>query len=215
MTENEHRSQLVEFGASLFARGYSVGGAGNISLRLPDGRLLASPTNASLGRLVPDRLATADMNGKHLGGDAPTRELPLHLAVYSARPGCRAIVHLHSTYATAFSCLDGLNTEDALRPFTPYYVMKIGKLPVAPYYRPGSLELAAAAGEAARKNAAFLLANHGSVVCGSSLVDAVNSAEELEETIKLHFLLQAFGNSVRYLAEGEVAELAAAGGGKK
>ena len=214
LAEDAIRKEFVELCASLFARGYCVGGAGNVSQRLPDESLLISPKGSCLGRLDSVELSKADMDGKHLSGREPTIELPFHIEVYKARPDCQAVVHLHSTYATAISCLADLDMEDALRPFTPYYVMKVGKLPVAPYYRPGSLELAATVGETARKSPTFLLANHGTVVCGDSLVDAVNRAEELEETAKLHFLLLSSGKSVRYFTSQEIAELTAASGRK-
>lgn len=207
MTEQESRIQMAQLGASLFARGYSVGGAGNISIRLPGGRILATPTNSCLGRLAPEELSVAAMDGKHISGKAPTKELPLHIAVYEARPECTAVVHLHATHVTALSCLADTDPADALRPFTPYYVMKVGRLPVAPYHKPGNPELGAAAGEIARRAPAFLLANHGAVVCGASLEEAVNAAEELEETAKLYFLLHASGRPVRYLTGDEIAEL--------
>lgn len=207
MMEFDCRTQLVELGASLFMRGYSVGGAGNISLRLPDGTLLVTPTNSCLGRLSAQTLAVVDRNGRHLGGDEPTKELPMHLAVYKKRRDCMAIVHLHSTYITALSCLEDIDRQNALRPFTPYYVMRIGKLPVVKYCKPGSKELTAEAEKAAVVANAFLLSNHGSVVCGSSLVDAVNNAEELEETAKLYFLLLSSNRPVRYLSENEIAGL--------
>ncbi|SBV91706.1 putative class II aldolase [uncultured delta proteobacterium] len=210
MTELEYCTQLVELGASLFARGYSVGGAGNISLLLPGGRVMATPTSSCLGRLSFRDMAVTDMDGNRLGGSEPTKELPLHLAVYKAKPGCKAVVHLHSTYAAALSCLDGLDPENALRPFTPYYVMRIGRLPVVPYYKPGAAELGVAAAKIAEDANAFLLANHGSVVCGTSLIEAVNSAEELEETAKLYFLLLSSGKSIRYLSEKDIAGLAPA-----
>ena len=208
MTELEYRTQLVELGASLFARGYSVGSAGNISLRLPDGKIMATPTNSCLGRLSARDLSVTDKDGTHLGGLAPTKELFLHVAVYQARPDSRAVVHLHSSYATALAALADLDPENALMPFTPYYVMKIGRLPVVPYYKPGTPELGAATAKIAGKARAFLLANHGSVTCGASLVEAVNNAEELEETAKLYFLLHASGRPVRYFTEQETAELA-------
>ena len=207
MTELEYRKQLVELGASLFARGYSVGGAGNISLRLPGGTVMATPTNSCLGRLTERDLSITDCDGNHISGSEPTKELSLHMAVYAAKPGCMAVVHLHSTYVTALSCIAGLDHENALRPFTPYYVMKVGRLPVVPYYKPGAAELGAEAAKIACTANAFLLENHGSVVCGPSLVDAVNSAEELEETAKLYFLLLSSGKSIRYLSEKEIAGL--------
>lgn len=207
MRESDLRNQLVELGASLFARGYCVGGAGNISVLLPDGGLLATPTNSCLGRLTPGDISLVDAGGAHQGGMAPTKELPMHLAVYRARPDCKAVVHLHSTCVTALSALADVNRENALAPFTPYYVMKVGRLPVVPYYRPGAPQLGDEAARAARLSGAFLLANHGCVVCGASLVDAVNAAEELEETAKLYFLLLSSGRPIRYLSEKEIAEL--------
>lgn len=207
MTEHDYRTQILELGASLFMRGYSVGGAGNMSVRLADGNILATPTNSCLGRLDADELSLTDADGRLISGLAPTKELPLHLAVYKARPGCGAVVHLHSTHATALSCLEDLDPDNALAPFTPYYVMKIGRLPVIPYHRPGDTGLGACASAMAHNSGAFLLANHGSVVCGATLVDAVNNAEELEETIKLYFLLLSSGRPIRYLSQKETAEL--------
>lgn len=207
MTERDYRAQLVALGASLFSRGYSVGGAGNISLLLPDGTVMATPTNSCLGRLGAEDLSIVAMDGTHLGGKEPTKELPLHLAIYRAKPECRAVVHLHSTHVTALSCTADLDHENALRPFTPYYVMKVGRLPVVPYYKPGAAELGAEAAKIAGRGDAFLLANHGAVVCGPSLVDAVNNAEELEETAKLYFLLLSSGKPIRYLSEKEIAGL--------
>lgn len=207
MAEREIREQLASLGESLFSRGYSVGGAGNISVRLPDGNLLATPTNSCLGRLDPEQLSKTDMQGNHLGGAKPTKELSLHLAVYAERPETGAVVHLHSTYVTALSCLADINREDALKAFTPYYIMKVGALPVAPYYKPGHPALGEWAAKLVKKAPVFLLANHGSVVCGPSLVDAVNNAEELEETAKLYFILHGERRPVRYLADAEVEEL--------
>lgn len=207
MTDLELRQQITELGTSLFARGFSVGGAGNITARLSGETLLATPTNSCLGRLSPETLALADMDGRHLDGAVPTKELPLHLAIYRAKPECRAVVHLHSTYATALSCLERVSPTDALRAFTPYYIMKINKLPVIAYYRPGSPDLAKEAAALAPSHSAFLLANHGCVVCGKTLAEAVNNAEELEETARLFFVLRSSGEPVRYLTEGDVAEL--------
>lgn len=207
MTELDYRTQLVALGASLFTRGYSVGAAGNISLLLPDGTVLATPTNSCLGRLVAEDLSTTAVDGTHLGGKEPTKELPLHLAVYGAKPECRAVVHLHSTHVAALSCTADLDCENALHPFTPYYAMKIGLLPVVPYYKPGAPELGDEAAKIAARANAFLLANHGAIVCGPSLVDAVNNAEELEETAKLYFFLLSSGKPIRYLSEKEIAGL--------
>lgn len=206
MSENELREQMSELARSLFERGFSTGGAGNISAKLQDGRLLVTPTNSSLGRLDAVSISLLDTDGALLAGDPPSKEAVLHQSVYQARPDCKAIVHLHSTYLTALSCLEELDPADALRPFTPYYVMRVGTLPLVPYYRPGHAELARETAERFAGGArAVLLANHGAVVVGKNLVEAVNNAEELEETAKLYFILG--DRKIRYLTDAEIAEL--------
>lgn len=205
MTEFEQKQQMVALAKSLFDRGYTVGGAGNLSVRLDENRILVTPTGSSLGRLVAERLSVLDMEGNILSGDKPSKESVFHLAMYRNNPNCQAIVHLHSTYLTALSCLEDLDTENAMRAFTPYYVMRVGKLPVIPYYRPGDVNIARELGERANSGKAFLLANHGVVVTGSDLVDAVDNTEELEETAKLQFILH--GQKVRYLTDSEIDDL--------
>ncbi|MEG9481914.1 aldolase [Mannheimia sp. HC-2023] len=205
MTEQEQKIEMVNLARSLFERGYTVGGAGNLSVRLNENRILVTPTGSSLGRLQADRLSVLDMEGNVLEGDKPSKESIFHLAMYRKNPNCKAIVHLHSTYLTALSCLENLDTDNAMKAFTPYYVMRVGKLPVIPYYRPGDSNIARELGERALDGKAFLLANHGVVVTGSDLVDAVDNTEELEETAKLHFILQ--GQKVRYLTDDEVNDL--------
>jgi ribulose-5-phosphate 4-epimerase/fuculose-1-phosphate aldolase len=187
--ESFQREQIVEFGRSLFERGLTAGSSGNLSVRLEDGWLL-TPTNASLGRLDPARLSKLDWDGRLLSGERPSKEAFLHRAMYHGRDGANAIVHLHSTHSAAVSCMCGLTHDDCIPPLTPYFVMKIGRLPLVPYHRPGDPNLAGAIGVLARKHAAVLLANHGPVVSGSSLEAAVYAAEELEETAKLFLLLR-------------------------
>lgn len=189
MTEGQAREALVQHGKSLFARGYSCGTSGNLSTRLAGGDYLMSPTNVSLGRLDPDRLSRLDSNGTHLDGPPPTKEAWLHLAMYRARPDDMAVVHLHSTYATALSCLTERPDSDMLPPITPYVVMRVGRVARVPYSRPGDETAASAIAALARDCRALLLANHGPVVSGSSLDAAVAAAEELEETAKLFFVL--------------------------
>lgn len=205
MTDLAQKIQMVELAKSLFDRGYTVGGAGNLSVKLDDNRVLVTPTGSSLGRLEVNRLSVLDMNGNLIEGDKPSKESVFHLALYQANPQCRAIVHLHSTYLTALSCLEGIDTTNAMRAFTPYYVMRVGQLPVIPYYKPGDTNIARELSERALQAKAFLLANHGVVVTGNSLVDAVDNTEELEETAKLYFILQ--GKSIRHLSESEVKDL--------
>lgn len=205
MTEQERKEQMVTLARSFHERGYCVGGAGNLSVRLGEDRFLVTPTGSSLGRLQAGRLSVIDGEGRLLTGDEPSKESVFHLAMYRKNPACQAIVHLHSTYLTALSCLQGLDTANALKAFTPYYVMRVGALPVIPYYRPGHPDIAKELEARALEGRAFLLANHGVVVTGSDLVDAVDNAEELEETAKLFFILK--GQDIRYLSEDEVNDL--------
>ena len=190
MTEAKTRELLVELAASLFARGFSVGSAGNISVRLDDGFLI-TPTNSSLGRLDPARLSRLDTEFRHIGGDRPSKEVFMHRAMYTARGDAAAVVHLHSSHATAVACLPDVDTANPIPPLTPYFVMRIGRrMPVVPYYRPGDPAMEPAICDSARDARAVLLANHGPVVSGRTLTDAVYAAEELEEAAKLFLMLR-------------------------
>jgi ribulose-5-phosphate 4-epimerase/fuculose-1-phosphate aldolase len=200
------RERLCCWGRSLFQRGYSPGSSGNLSCRLDDGYLV-TPTNSCLGFLEPDRLSKLDVQGRHVGGDPPTKELPLHLTFYEARPSAQAVVHLHSTYATALSCLGDVDPRDAIPPITPYVVMRVGRVPLVPYTHPGSRDVAPFVRKLAPGHAAMLLGNHGPVVAGTSLENAVFAAEELEETAKLVLLTR--GLPVRTLDPERIAELGA------
>lgn len=203
---NDVRERIVALARSLFERGFASGSAGNLSARLSDGRLLVTPTNSCLGRLDPERLSVVGPDGALLSGDPPSKETPFHRAVYASRPDAGAVVHLHSPGAAAVACLADLNPEDVLPHLTPYYRMRIGRLPLVPYHPPGAPELAAAVGEAARHAHAMLLANHGPVVAGPDLETAVNAAEELEEAARL-FLATA-GRRIRLLSPSPRPELA-------
>ena len=203
--EHATRHLLAAFGASLFTRGYSVGSAGNISVRLDDGFLM-TPTNSSLGRLDPARLSKLDAGFVHVSGDTPTKEVFLHRAFYQARPDAGAVVHLHSTMATAVACLADVDATNPIPPLTPYFVMRVGRtMPVVPYYRPGDSAMESAVHAAARGARAVLLANHGPVVSGATLTDAVYAAEELEEAAKLFLLLR--GTLPRLLTPPQVEDL--------
>jgi ribulose-5-phosphate 4-epimerase/fuculose-1-phosphate aldolase len=203
-SESKLREEICRLGESLFTRGLTFGSAGNISVRLEGGWLM-TPTNVSLGRLDPARLAKLDANGKLVSGDPPTKETFLHRAMYSERPQATAVVHLHSTYSVAVSALADIDTANVLPPITAYYVMRVGRLPLVAYYPPGDLTLADAVQRLAGKHHAVLLANHGPVVAGSTLDAAANAIEELEETAKLFLLLR--GSNVRLLTDEQVAAL--------
>jgi 3-dehydro-4-phosphotetronate decarboxylase len=198
------RERIVEIGRSLYRRGLSPGSSGNVSVRLEDGWLL-TPTNSCLGELDPAGLSKLDWNGNLISGDKPSKEYFLHLAMYQKRRQSGAIVHLHSSHAAAISCLDGLNAASCIPPITPYFVMRVGKLPLIPYFRPGDKALALEIAKHADKHAAVLLANHGPVVSGNDLDSAMYAIEELEETSKLMLLLH--GQKIRTLDDSQIQEL--------
>lgn len=205
MTERELRERIVMHGRSIFDRGLTAGSSGNISVRLPDGMLI-TPTNSCLGRLDPDRISKISNTGHLVGGDSPSKEAFLHHSMYQSRPGEQSIVHLHSTYSVAVSCLSDIDRDNALPPITAYYVMRVGSLPVVPYFAPGDERLAEAVQRAAVASKAVLLSNHGPVVAGKSLDAAVASTEELEETAKLFLMLR--GEKTRFLTDADVQDLA-------
>ncbi len=204
MSDAKLREAICRFAKSMFERGLTFGSSGNISVRLDDGWLM-TPTGSSFGHLDPADLSLLDGNGELLSGKAPTKESFMHMAMYQERPNAQAVVHLHSTHSVAVSCLHDISPDDVLPPITAYYVMRVGTLPLIPYYAPGDLDLAKAVQEMAGKHHAVLLANHGPVVAGKSLEDAVYATEELEETAKLYLLLR--GAKIRPLTTAQVAAL--------
>jgi 3-dehydro-4-phosphotetronate decarboxylase len=203
--ESKLREDICYFGKSLFDRGMTVGSSGNISARTEDGAWLMTPTNACLGRLDPARISKVDAKGNLLSGDKSTKEAFLHLSMYERRTSSNAIVHLHSTHSVAVSVLSDIDPAQPIPPITAYYVMKIGKLALLPYYPPGDVTLANAVREVAGKHHAVLLANHGPLVAGKDLESAVYATEELEETAKLYLMLR--GNRMKILTPGQVEEL--------
>ncbi len=205
MNEAKLREAICRFGRSLFERGLTPGSSGNISLRLEDGGWLVTPTNASLGFLDPARISRLDARGSLASGDAPTKEIPLHSALYVTRPSARAIVHLHSTHSVAVSMLPEIDPRATLPPMTAYYVMRVGQTALVPYYRPGDPAVADAIRSLGGRYSSVLLANHGPVVAGETLEAAVFATEELEETAKLYLLLR--GLNPRYLTPQQVDDL--------
>ncbi|MEP9367659.1 aldolase [Xanthobacter sp. VNH20] len=204
MAEAATRDLLVRLSRSLFERGYSVGSAGNISVAVEDG-VLITPTNSCLGFLEAGRISKLDRNWNHVSGDKPSKEVFLHRAFYETRPGTGAVVHLHSTYATALSCLPEIDPADCIAPLTPYVVMRVGKVRLLPYVRPGDPAMGTMIREENGECAAVLLANHGPVVTAKDLQTAVYAAEELEETAKLLVLLQ--NRNPRLLTQAQIDEL--------
>lgn len=199
------RDEICKVCASLFDRGLTAGSSGNISVRLEDGGWLMTPTNVSLGALDPARLSRLDATGRLMSGDAPTKEAFLHLSMYGERKDAAAVVHLHSSHATAVSILRDVDPNDVLPALTAYYIMRVGRLPLVPYFAPGDPDLAHAVRALASTHHAVLLANHGPVVAGTSLANAQYATEELEETAKLFLMLQ--NQALRLLTPEQIADL--------
>jgi len=204
MSMVKQRELIALLGQSMFDRGLTHGSSGNISVRVDDGWLM-TPTNSSLGRLDPGSISLLDAAGRLMSGDPPTKESFLHFEMYKQRRETGAVVHLHATHSVAVSCMEEIDPENVLPPITAYHVMKVGKLPLIPYYPPGDAELAKAVGQRAANHHAVLLANHGPVVAGRNLEDAVNITEELEQTAKLYLMLE--NKKYRSLTDQQCLEL--------
>jgi ribulose-5-phosphate 4-epimerase/fuculose-1-phosphate aldolase len=198
------RIQMVRLGAALYDRGLTPGRTGNLSVRADD-QIMITPTDSCLGRLDATRLAVTTLDGQHIAGDRPSKELVLHRVLYRHHPMCTAVAHLHSTSAVAVSCLPDLNADDALPPITPYFVMRVGRLPLIDYAAPGSAELEKQVVRATELSRSVLMRNHGSLAAAASLENAVDAVEEIEETARLYLLLE--GRSPAYLGEEDVADL--------
>ncbi|MFF5482186.1 aldolase [Streptomyces sp. NPDC012935] len=191
---NAARREIVRVGTSLFARGYVHASAGNISARVGDSHLI-TPTDAALGFLAPDRLALVDASGQQVAGDRASKTLALHRRIYEADPTARFVVHTHSTHLVVLTLTGVWDQDDVLPPITPYYVMKVGHVPLVPYHRPGDPRVAdlvtariadrAAGGTPIR---AVLLERLGPVVWGPDAAAALAVLEELEETARLWLL---------------------------
>jgi ribulose-5-phosphate 4-epimerase/fuculose-1-phosphate aldolase len=202
MNENQSREEICRIGKSLFERGYVHSSAGNISVRLSDGYLI-TPTDAVLGFLDPARISKVSLEGEHTGGDKPSKTILLHKRIYQTsskyQPQTSCIVHTHSTYCVAKTLLKAsVNSPELLEPITPYLVMKVGRVPLIDYKRPGDpvvvdwveqkIEHYAKQGVPIR---AVMLRALGPVVWHDSAAKAMATLEELEESAKLSFLTNA------------------------
>lgn len=203
--ETRLREMICTLAKSMFDRGLTGGSTGNISARLPDGGLLVSPTGTSFGRLDPARLARFDVSGRHVEGDAPTKEMPLHAAFYDTRSTAGAVVHLHSCHSVALSLLPEVDPEDFLPHLTPYAIMQLGRVKLLPYFRPGDPAMGQAVRGLAGKRSAVMLANHGPVVAGKDIEAACNAIEELEATARLALLTR--GMNPRLLTDAQVQDI--------
>ena len=203
--ETRLRELICVLAKSMFDRGLTGGSTGNISARTEDGGLLVSPTGTSFGRLDPARLSRFDVAGNLVGGDDPTKEMPLHTAFYDTRSTAGAVVHLHSCHSVALSLLPDADEDSFLPPLTPYAIMKLGKVKLLPFFRPGDPAMGAAVRGLAGKRSAVMLANHGPVVAGKDVEAACNAIEELEDTARLALLTR--GLSPRHMSDTQIAEL--------
>lgn len=189
----------------MFDRGLTGGSTGNISARTEDGGLLVSPTGTSFGRLDPARLSRFDVSGQLIDGDPPTKEMPLHAAFYDTRSTAGAVVHLHACHSVALSMMPDANHDNFLPPLTPYAIMKLGKVKMLPFFRPGDPAMGAAVRGLAGKRSAVMLANHGPVVAGKDVEAACNAIEELEDTARLAMMMR--GLHANALTDAQVNDL--------
>ncbi|SHI05665.1 aldolase [Marivita hallyeonensis] len=201
-SEARLREQICLLAKSMFDRGLTGGSTGNISARTDDGGLLVSPTGTSFGRLDPGRLSRFDAQGTLIGGDKPTKEMPLHSAFYDTRSTAGAVVHLHSCHSVALSMMPDVDEDNFLPPLTPYGIMKLGKVKLLPFFLPGDPAMGEAVRGLAGKRSAVMLANHGPVVAGKDVEAACNAVEELEDTARLAMLTR--GLSPRALTDDQV-----------
>lgn len=190
MSETRLRETLCRLAKSLFDRGLTAGSSGNISARTENGGLLVSPTGSTFGNLDPAHLAQFDEIGRQISGDPPTKEMNLHAAFYETRSSTRAVVHLHSSHAVARSLLPDVDPDNFLPPITAYSIMRLGKVKMLPYFRPGDPAMGDAVRGLAGKRSAVMLAAHGPVVAAKDPEAACFAIEELEETSKLTLLLR-------------------------
>ncbi|MEJ8474420.1 aldolase [Roseibium algae] len=203
--EAQLREQICSLAKSLFDRGLTGGSTGNISARTEDGGLLVSPTGTSFGRLDPGRLSRFDNKGTLIGGDKPTKEMPLHSAFYDTRSTAGAVVHLHACHSVALSMMPDVDPDNFLPPLTPYAIMKLGKVKLLPFFLPGDAAMGEAVRGLAGKRSAVMLANHGPVVAAKDVEAACNAVEELEDTARLAMLTR--GHSPRQLSESQIKAL--------
>ena len=178
------REEICTTGASLYQRGYTVGSAGNISARLDDGWLI-TPTDACLGRLDPANIAKVDPAGNAVSGGKPSKTLALHRGIYARNAQTRGIVHTHSTHLVALTLAGVWSETDVLPPITPYYVMKVGHIPLIRYRRPGDPQVAEQIAALADTVRGVLLERLGPVVWECAVAQASYALEELEETARL------------------------------
>ena len=211
MTTDTLRRAICDTGASLYARAYVHASAGNISVKLDDGGFLITPTDACLGTLLPQDLAHVDAQGVQRSGARASKTLALHQAIYQAAPQARCIIHTHATHLVALTLKGVWHVDDIVPPITPYFVMKVGHVPLMGYQRPGHPDVATQVRQTLQRFEqrglplrAVMLERLGPVVWHESPAQASAVLEELEETAKLWLLTQG---QVPALDEHRIDEL--------
>lgn len=188
-TLNEKLELACWIAKSYFNRGMGSGTSGNMSFT-HDGKVYITGSGTCFGRLQPEDFSCIDMEGTLISGKKPSKEWPLHLAVYQHDDACGAVIHIHSTYSVLWSCLDHENPDDCIPDYTPYLRMKLGSVCLVDYAAPGSPELIDAFRKKLDTADGWLLRNHGLVAPGKSLMDAFSASEELEESCRIAWNLQ-------------------------
>lgn len=174
---------------SLFQRGKATGSVANLSF-LHEDKIYITATGTCFGTLKPDEFAVLDMDGNQYHHVKPSKEWPLHLSVYKAKPDIGAVLHTHSTYSVLWSCLPGLNESDCIPDHTPYLKMKLGNVGLIPYEKPGSQELFHAFEKRVKDCDGWILSHHGPVVPGKDIMEAFYILEELEESARIAWELR-------------------------
>lgn len=198
---------LVDAGRALVDAGLSPGSSGNLSMRVGD-RIVMTGTGASLGALDAASLSTLDAHGTLLEGARASKEVPLHLGTYARDERHAAVVHVHSPYAVALSCLEPWSDESAIPPLTPYVLMRVGQVPLLPFAAPGDAALGALVAACPHPFRGALLANHGAIVAGDDLPTAVAAAIEVEEACRVAVLTAGAGAGRRLIAPEQVRAIA-------
>jgi ribulose-5-phosphate 4-epimerase/fuculose-1-phosphate aldolase len=211
MNELDSREEICRIGASLYARGYVHASAGNISVKLDDGSFLITPTDACLGHLVPNELAHVSAEGVQLSGALASKTLTLHRSIYAASPHARCVIHTHATHLVSLTLQGVWRDTDIVPPITPYYVMKVGHVPLIDYQRPGAPSVATEVSRVIQDSTAqaktirgVMLDRLGPVVWHQSLAEASAVLEELEETAKLWLMSDRQATA---LSDSQIQEL--------
>jgi ribulose-5-phosphate 4-epimerase/fuculose-1-phosphate aldolase len=188
LTEQTAKQKIITYAKSIFDRGLTSGASANMSVRIDKGWVM-TPTNTCFGFLDIDELSIVASDGTLLSGAPPSKEFRLHQAIYNKRPQDTCVIHLHSTHATALSCLPCNDIYNCVPTYTPYLTMRLGPIAMVPYFAPGNDDLADAVANVADKHSGIIMANHGPIVSATDVEKCVYGIEELEESCKIALML--------------------------